>query len=984
MVRAAWWRTVRQFLNPAARRRGCRQRERRLGPYQPWLEDLEGRLAPTVTLSISNPAPFPKPDTGQLLGTFVVTRSGDLAPAVQVHYQTQDGSGPNGAHAGVDYTGTAGTLLFAANQTMATITVPILGNSIFQTNKMFTVSLSNPTSNGVDFAPPQTFAIGQGVHPVAVGDFNGDGKPDLAIISGGGVSVLLNTTPARATIPTFAPPQTFAAGLTPGSVAVGDFNGDGKPDLVIANVNDNTVSVLLNTTAVGATTPSFAPQQTFATGAEPAAVAVGDFNGDGRADLVVASGYPSTVSVLLNTTPVGATTLSFAPRQTFTTGSFPDSIGVGDFNGDGKLDLAVASRDRVSVLLNTTAVGATTPSFAPQQSVATGNGITPVTVAVGDFNGDGKPDLAFSSASGVSVLLNTTAAATTLSFAPQQTFPAGSSPGSVEVGDFNGDGKPDLAVLNGSDNRVSVLLNTTALGASTPSFAPQQTFATGSLSDSLAVGDFNGDGKLDLAVTSNSNFSNTVSVLLNTTPSVTITGSPATGTISSAPEAPTSITVVAGTTPQSATINTSYATPLAVDVRDAGGTLVQGVTVTFTAPYEHFGSCPTCVPFDLPLYGTFDGSGSVSVVVTNASGRATAPTFTANNRPGTFTVVAQATGGSNPSTSFSLTNLAANPEEVFAIGLDQQVYGQKLGPDGTATGGYFRVANGAVKTLSVGYDARGRRELFVIGLDNQVYALKFDDAGNPIGSYFLLAGGAVKSLRVGHDRSGRPEVFVIGLDDQVYAEKLDATDSPQGSYFLTSAGAVKALSVGQNAAGPPEVFVIGLDDQVYAQQFDGTGSSAGPYFPTQTGRVKSLSVGSDASGGAEVFVLGLDNQVYAQRFDSAGRSASGYFLTQVGQVKALTADQDARSDPLLEVIGLDDQVYAQHFNDSGSSISAYTLVQAGRVKEIQVSTDLGHLPEVFVTGLDDQIYGQKFDRSGNPLGGYFLIQAGRQKGFVAA
>ncbi len=687
MVRAASWHVLRQLLNPAGRR-GERRWDRRLQSYRPWPETLEERLAPAVTLSISNPMPFPKPDTGQMMGLFVVTRSGDLAPAVQVHYQTQDGTGTDGAHAGVDYVATSGTLRFAANQTMATITVPIIGNNIFQAEKTFTVSLSNPQSSAADFNPQQTFAASGFPDAVAVGDFNGDGRSDLAIVNVGAntVSVLLNTTTAGATALSFAPQQTFAVGNLPFKVAVGDFNGDGKPDLVVTNADDDTVSVLLNTTAAGATTPSFAPQQTFATGGFPDGVAVGDFNGDGKPDLVVANRLDDTVSVLLNTTAMGATIPSFAPRQTFAAGAEPSPVAVGDFNGDGKSDLAIVneSANTVSVLLNTTPAGATAPSFAGQQTFATGT--TPGSVAVGDFNGDGIPDLAIIDQHDdtASVLLNTTpAGATTPSFAPRQTFPTGHSPGPVVVGDFNGDGSPDLAVVNESASTVSVLLNTTPAGATTPGFAGQQTFATGTGPASVAVGDFNGDGSPDLAVANDP--SNTVSVLLNAP--VTITGNPATGTISSAPESPTAVTVVIGSTPQSATVNTAYVTALAVDVRDASGALVQGVTVTFTAPAGG-------------ASGTFGGNTSV-MVVTDASGRATAPTFTADTKAGAYMVMAQAAGGSTPSARFSLTNIpgAAGHFQVSTTAANPQAAGVPFGIIVTAQDQYGNLATGYTGTV---------------------------------------------------------------------------------------------------------------------------------------------------------------------------------------------------------------------------------------------------------------------------------------------
>jgi hypothetical protein len=375
----------------------------------------------------------------------------------------------------------------------------------------------------VTFAAQQTFALGNTPYGMAEGDFNGDGRADLVSTNdlGNSVSVLLNNPTVGAANPSFAAQKTFAAGNGPVGVAVADFNGDGRPDLVVANWHNgtgNTASVLLNTTPAGAATPSFGAFQSFAVGSAPFGLAVGDFNGDGRPDFAVANSDSNTVSVFLNTTPAGATIVSFAAQRTFAVGSLPRGVAVGDFNGDGRTDLAVANdnSNAVSVLLNTTPAGASTPSFAAQQNFAAG--IDAKAVAVGDVNGDGRADLAVanSGANTVSVLLNTTAAgAGTASFAAQRTFPIDGHAEYVAVGDFDGDGRTDLAVTDMGNNKEAVLLNTTTFGASSPSFAQAQAFNVWNMPGGVAAGDFNGDGRTDLAVANYLN--NNVSVLSNTT-----------------------------------------------------------------------------------------------------------------------------------------------------------------------------------------------------------------------------------------------------------------------------------------------------------------------------------------------------------------------------------------------------------------------------------------------------------------------------------
>lgn len=359
-----------------------------------------------------------------------------------------------------------------------------------------------------------------GVEPssVAVADLNGDGMPDIVTANmDGNITVVLNTTLAGNTNLSFAAPQDFTAGDSPVAVVAADLNGDGLPDLIVANNGDSTVTVLINTTTPGSSTVTFAAPQQFATGSGPYALAVADINGDGLPDVIVANENDNTVSILINSTPVDSPTASFVPQQTFATGGMPFSVAAADLNGDGVVDLAVANYgdNTVSVLLNTTVVGSTTASFTAQQAFAAGN--IPMAVNTVDLNGDGIPDLVVvnDGDNTVDALLNTTVAgSTTASFAAEQIFNAGSYSAAVAGADLNGDGVQDLVVADDGSGQVEAFLNTTITGSSTVSLN-EQDFPTGGWATAMVLADMNGDGVPDVVVASTGD--NSVTVLLNAT-----------------------------------------------------------------------------------------------------------------------------------------------------------------------------------------------------------------------------------------------------------------------------------------------------------------------------------------------------------------------------------------------------------------------------------------------------------------------------------
>src|SRR3989442_1048229 len=345
-------------------------------------------------------------------------------------------------------------------------------------------------------APARDYAVGAGPYSVAVGDLNGDGRLDLVVANSlaNTVSVLLGNGDG-----TFQAARNFDAGLGSGPiwVVVVDINGDGKADVLLANQSRHSLGVLL-----GNGDGTLQPPMNFDTaGNLPESIAVGDFNGDGKLDVAVAHFYSTNVTMLL-----GNGDGTFQPAYvvaTFAPNMFLIPLAVGDVNGDGKLDLVTAS---VGNVMGAVMLGNGDGTFqAPRMTPFIGD---PESIVIRDFNGDGKMDLAFANddepSARVSVMLGNGDG----TFQPVQYFPIGASGAeSVAAGDFNGDGKLDLVFANAASNNVSVLL-----GNGDGTFRPGLTFSAGNRLEFVAVGDFNHDGKLDVAVASYN--TNTVEVLM--------------------------------------------------------------------------------------------------------------------------------------------------------------------------------------------------------------------------------------------------------------------------------------------------------------------------------------------------------------------------------------------------------------------------------------------------------------------------------------
>lgn len=706
-----------------------------------------------------------------------------------------------------------------------TATVTGIVNSSTSTSPAGSVSFLDTTNNNYSLATaalvPGAFSLNflNSSNPatvpepnvVAAADFNGDGIPDLAISnsnSGGTLlSILLGNGDGTFTATTASP----TVGLYPDSIVVADFNADGVPDLALTSVDQSVVTILL-----GNGDGTFKSSPNLSTVSIPQSVATGDFNGDGIADLAVVNA--NSVLIFLGN---GDGTFTVSPTNS-STGMSAITVAAGDFNGDGIPDLAVVNSCGPSYPCNnahgtvTILIGKGDGTFTTALASPVA-GPSPVGLVVADFNGDGKLDLAVSNYGNDSV-----GAATIFLGNGDGTFQTGVNlaqgldPRQLVVGDFNCDGIPDLAIAYFWSRTMTIVPGNRDGTFGTPIVTSSYAFLS---SGYVASADFNGDGVPDLAIP-DQNPNGTVAVVLtqpNQTSTASVTGISPLGTGSHFVDAMYSANggYAASTSGTTSLTAEPLATTLNLTANPTASSYGQQVMLTATlAPSS--GQNHTTNTEAITIYNGFTPVGTAPL----SSGVSTVNITSLP--PGTYSLTASFAGDTN----FVASNSAALPFNVTKatptvaltaapnpVALQSTVTltatvssavgtptGSVVFSDGGTSLGTVPLGN-SLATLNVSTLAAGTHTLTAAyGGDNYFASLTSSPVTEVVQNFALTIGSSAKTQTISPGGTASYTILVnpLGVNAFQNAVSFTASGLPSGATANFSPQSIAAGSAGTN------------------------------------------------------------------------------------------------------------------------------------------------------------------------------------------
>lgn len=702
------------------------------------------------------------------------------------------------------------TVRVPAGATYGPITVTRADNGLSASSSSFFLPRFYGQSGSARFAPRVDLPAGEMPAYLSLADLDLDGKPDILATDYGRTSlnILQNISePGSIQTGSFKPKFDLGTGNNTYGLVVGDLDGDGKQDVVVSNRGSSSIAIFRNISATGTLSAgSFAPAVNIPVQSTPMSVHIGDIEGDGKPELLIAHNEGDRISILRNLSSAGSlTSSSFAAPVLFNTGSVARYLAIGDLDADSKADVVVVNQasGELQLFKNTSTPGRIDAGSLTAAAVFAAGGMIR-TVNIGDLDGDGRPDLMvtnYRDTDKMHVLQNTTSPGVlnAASFATPFTLTVGQYAKNLSVGDLNGDGKPDLAIVcdEGSNNNVFLYYNTHATGTlSAASFSSPHILTAGLAPFGVVIGDLDGDGRPELVISAEA--SERINIFRNETP---LAEAPVITTVSPVRAAPGATVTISGSGFEStATRNVVHfgATRATVSSGNASSLNVivpKGASygpLTVTHPGNHLSAFspkffePTFAGKPVPLNlstrtdlalpnqpgsiasGDLDGDGRADLVSLSASGQLSIHRNIST--PGTLEASSFATRIDLPA--------GVDPRGLTIIDLDG---------DGWKDIAFADQGSGRLSVF------RNRGLAGVLGVGS------FDDR------FDILVTGKVRSLVAGDlDRDGRPDLIFTRVDQDSVSVIRNLSRMP-GSFNSSSFSSPFNYYVGPN----PHALAIG-------------------------------------------------------------------------------------------------------------------------------------------------------------------------------